>query len=96
MTIALAGDASTEARLGRGVETVRAAVVRDRERIAHAEQTARTALDRLSGPMTEIEFVNCVCEQAGVNEYLASYVVDKLRGQGALHKDWSTGLLTCA
>lgn len=96
MAIALAGDAVTEERIGRGVETVRADVARERERIARAEQNARAALATLTSPVQEIEFVHAVCERAQVNEYLASYVVDKLRGQGSLHKDWVTGLLSRA
>lgn len=94
VAIALAGDAPTEERMSRGVEVVRAGVARDRNRIAQAELCARRVIADLQDPLTEAAFVDLVCEKAGVGEYLASYVIDKLRGQGSLQKDWSTGLLS--
>ena len=65
--------------------------------IEHARDTALEYMTTTIGAGKEIpesDLVSAVMQESSSSRYLATYVIDELRGRGDLAKNWRTGGIT--
>lgn len=86
---------SVEARMQRR-DALRAQAERRRKDLRNVELVAKKLirdLDMKTKPMLEPEFIAKVQDESGYERPLVAYIVDELRTEGSLTKNWSTGTL---
>lgn len=83
----------SEERIRQGIATIRAHVRNQQTHLQQVEQTARDTITHLRQPIPETSLIQSIQETAQTSDYLASYMVEKLRTEGVVRKDWTTGII---